>query len=68
MFCGKRYVRIDKCVFIIVKIKYVNLDRISDICDKVIFITNYTHFTTPDIYLIKIHVIFYQNTYKYYDF
>ena len=27
-----------KCVFIIVKIKYMNFDRINDICDKVNFI------------------------------
>ena len=38
MFCDKCYIRIDKCVFIIVKIKCVNSDRICDICDKVNFI------------------------------
>ena len=48
VFCNKCYVRIDKCVFIIVKIKYVNSGRIYDICDKINFITNYTYFTTPD--------------------
>ena len=46
---------IDKCVFIVVKIKWVNSGRINDICDKVNFI-NYTHFITPDIYFIKIHI------------
>ena len=39
MFCGKYCVYIDKCVFIIVKIKCVNLGKISDICDKVNFTT-----------------------------
>ena len=52
--CGKCCVRIDKCVFIIVKIKCVNFDKISDICDKVNFITNYTHYTTPDNILSKL--------------
>ena len=42
-----------KCVFIVVKIKYMNFDRINDICDKVNFTTNYTHFITPDIHCIK---------------
>ena len=55
MFCGKCYVRIDKCVFIIVKRKCVNSGRISDICDKANFITNYTHFTTPNIHFMKTH-------------
>jgi hypothetical protein len=55
MFCDKCYVCIDKCVFIVVKIKCVNTDRISVICDKVNFTTNYTHFTTSDISFIKTH-------------
>ena len=38
VFCNKYCVRIDNCVFIIVKIKYVNSGRINDICDKVNFI------------------------------
>ena len=57
-----------KCVFIVVKIKCVNFGRFSDICDKVNFTANYTQFTTPDIYCIKTHTIFYQNTHKYYNF
>jgi hypothetical protein len=40
-------------VFIVVKIKCVNSDKISDICDKVNFTTNYTHFITPDNILSK---------------
>ena len=55
MFCGKCYVHIDTCVFIVVKIKCVNSGRISDICDKVNFTTNYIHFTTLDIHFIKTH-------------
>ena len=43
----------DKCVFIVVKIKCMNSNKISDICDKVNFTTNYTHCT-----------IFYQNTHN----
>jgi hypothetical protein len=38
---------------IVVKIKCVDFDRINAICDKVNFITNYTHFTTPDNILSK---------------
>ena len=34
VFCGTCYVRIDKCVFIVIKIKCVNSGRI---CDKVNF-------------------------------
>ena len=39
VFCSKYCVCIDKCVFIIIKIKCVSSDRISDICDKVNFTT-----------------------------
>ena len=39
VFYGKHCVRIDECVFIIIKIKYVNSGRIRDICDKVNFTT-----------------------------
>ncbi len=41
------------CAFIVVKIKCVNSGRISDICNKINFTTNYTHFTTPDNILSK---------------
>ena len=61
MFCDKCCVYIDKCVFIVVKIKYMNSDKICNICDKVNFTTNYTNFITHNIY-------FYQNTHKYYNF
>ena len=64
MFCDKYCVRIDKYVFIIEKIKCVNSCGISDICDKVNFIINYTYFTIPDIYFIKTYTIFYQNIHK----
>ena len=37
VFCGKYCSHINKYVFIIVKIKYVNFGRICDICDKVYF-------------------------------
>ena len=57
VFCDKYCVRIDKCVSIIVKIKYVNSDRISNICDKVNFTTKvYTFYDTRQI--------FYQNTHN----
>ena len=53
VFCDKCCFCIDKCVFIIVKIKCVNFGKISDICDKVNFITNYIHYTTADNILSK---------------
>ena len=40
-------------MFIIVKIKCMNSNKISDICDKINFTINYTHFTTPDNILSK---------------
>jgi hypothetical protein len=67
-FCGKCCVYIDKCMFIVIKIKCVNSNKISDICDKVNFTINYTHFITPNIYFIKILTTFYQNRHKYYNF
>ena len=56
VFCDKVCVCSDKCVFIIVKIKYVNFGNISNIYDKLNFITNYTYFTIIDIYIIKTHI------------
>ena len=53
VFCDKCYVRINKCVFIVVKIKCVNSGRIYDICDKVNFTTNYIYFTITDRHLSK---------------
>ena len=52
MFYGKCCVHIDKCVFIIAKIKCVNSGRICDICDKVNFIIKlHSFYNTPtDIY------------------
>jgi hypothetical protein len=47
-------------MFIVVKIKYVNSGRISDICDKVNFSTNYTQFITSDIHFITQHTTFYK--------
>ena len=38
VFCDKCYVHIDICMSIVVKIKYVNSDRICDICNKINFI------------------------------
>ena len=67
VLCGKCCVCIDKYVFILVKIKCVNLVRISDIY-KLTLLQNYTHFTTLNRHFIKIHTIFYQNIHKYYNF
>jgi hypothetical protein len=50
VFCSKCYIRIDKCMFIVIKIKCVNSDRINDICNKINFTTNYTYFTILDIH------------------
>ncbi len=61
VFCGKCCVRINTCLFIVVKIKCVNSSRISDICDKVNFTTKvYTFYNTRQIFC--------QNTHKYYKF
>ena len=68
MFCDKCCVCIDKCVFIVIKIKYVNSDRICDICDKVNFTTKLYTFYNIWKTFIKIHITFYQNTHKYYQF
>ena len=62
VFCSKYCARIDKCVFVVVKIKCVNSGRISDICDKLTLLQNYTYFTTPDRHFIKTHITFYQTT------
>ena len=63
MFCDKCCVRIDKCVFIIVKIKCVNFGRICDICDKFNFTTKLHTFynTLTDIYQ-NIHNILSKHT------
>jgi hypothetical protein len=60
VFCGKFYVCSDKRVSIVIKIKCVYSGNISDICDKLNFITNYMYFTTTNKYFIKTH--------KYYNF
>ena len=53
VFCGKCCVRSGKIMFIIVKIKCVNSNNISDIYDKLNFITNYIPFIITDIKFIK---------------
>ena len=68
VFCDKYCVSINKCVFIVVKIKCVNSGKIYDIYDKVNFTTNYTHFTIPEKHLSKHTQHFYQNIHKYYNF
>ena len=58
VFCGKYYVCSGKFVSIVVKRKYMNSNNISDICDKLNFITNYIHFTILEIQFIKkTHII-----------
>ena len=60
-FYGKYCVRINKYVFVIIKIKYVNSDKICDICNKI-------NFTTKLHIFYNIRQIFYQNIHKYYYF
>jgi hypothetical protein len=48
VYCDKYCVYSDKCIFIIIKIKYVNSDNINDIYDKLNFIINYTYFITTN--------------------
>ena len=55
MFCGKFCICFDICLFIVVKIKYMNSGRVGDICYKVNFTRYYTHFTTPNMHFIKTH-------------
>ena len=55
MFCSKCCIHSDKCVVVVIKIKFVNSGNISDICDKFNFTTNYTYFTTNDKHFIKTH-------------
>ena len=63
VFYGKYCVHIDKCVFIVVKIKCVNTGRISDICDKINFITKlHTFYKTPNRHFIKTYTTSNQNT------
>jgi hypothetical protein len=40
----------NKCVFIVIKTKYVNSSNISDICHKLNYIINYLHFTINDTF------------------
>ena len=56
VFCDKFCIRSDKYVSIVVKIKCVNSDNISDICNKLNFTTNYIHFTTTNTYFIRTHI------------
>ena len=53
VFCDKFYICNDKCVSIVIKIKWVNFDNISDICDKFNFTTNYTYYIITNTYLSK---------------
>ena len=55
VFRGKYYVIRNKYVSIIVKIKCVNSNNITDICNKHNFTINYTYFTIIDTHFIKIH-------------
>ena len=57
VFCGKCCIRIDKCEFVVIKIKCVNSGKICDICDKVNFITKLYTFYNTLIYI-------YQNTHN----
>ena len=58
VFCDKFCVCNDKYVFIVVKIKCVNSDNMSDSCDKLKFTTNYTTFTITDTQFIKPHTFY----------
>ncbi len=53
VFCDKCCVCFDEYVLIILKIKYVNIGRICDICYKVILLQNYTYFIIFDRHLSK---------------
>ena len=54
---------VGKLLSIVIKIKYVNSDNMSNICDKLNFTTNYIHCITTDTYFIKqhTHITFFDN-------
>ena len=54
---------VGKLLSIVVKIKCVNFDNMSNICNKLNFTTNYTYFITTDTYFIKqhTHITFFDN-------
>ena len=54
---------VGKLLSIVVKIKCVNSDNMSNICDKLNFTTNYTYFITIGTYFIKqhTHITFFDN-------
>ena len=56
VFCGKFCVNSGKCVFIVVKTKYVNSGNMSDICGKLNFIISYTQLLQINSYFIKKHI------------
>jgi hypothetical protein len=64
VFYGKCYVHIDKCVFIVVKIKCVNSGKIRD---KVNFTTNYTQLQHLTYILLK-YTQYFIKTHTYYNF
>ena len=53
IFYGKCCVCSYECVSVVIKIKCVNSSNMSDNCDKLNFITNYTYFTITDTHFIK---------------
>ena len=42
-----------KCVFIIIKTKFINFDNTSDIYNKLNFIINYTNIPQPTLFIKK---------------
>ena len=58
MYFVVNFVLSDKCVFIVVKTKWMNSSNIIDICDKLKFITNYTNFITTNTNFIKINIFY----------
>ena len=58
VFCDKYCVCSDKCMSIIIKIKYVNFDNMSDICNKFYFTTIYKYFIITDTIYQKIHIYY----------
>ena len=63
VFCSKCCVRIDKYVFIVVKIKCVDSGRISDICDKINF-TIKLHIYYKTTHILPHLIDIYQNTHN----
>ncbi len=64
IFCGNCSICSGKCVSIVVKLKCVNSGNMNDICDKLNFTKNYTHYPIYTYFITKNTDITIFNTYN----